>query len=211
MRTDFIFDVETIGQNVHACPIIDIAYTAFTWDRFTSDPYSFEELVGSIQTSKLSVEDQIRNYDCSYKKDDLKFWQQQSKEAFDKIKPSKNDLTIPQMSAKLFSYLNDYKVDYWWTRSNTFDPIILWRIMDKIGEKDLLNEHLKWWRVRDIRTFIDAKFDFTLKKNGFVPVADIDYWNKTFVAHDSTHDVAADVLRLQTIIRAENDLEQIDR
>ena len=66
------------------------------------------------------------------------------------------------------------------------------------------------WKVRDVRTFIDAKFDFSTR-SGFVPLADEKYWNEAFVAHDSTHDVAADVLRLQAIYRAENDLEQTRR
>jgi hypothetical protein len=69
---------------------------------------------------------------------------------------------------------------------------------------------LKFWKVRDVRTHIDAKFNYTTR-SGFVPVADEDYWNKAFIAHDSTHDVAADILRLQAIHRAENDLEQTDR
>jgi hypothetical protein len=61
-----------------------------------------------------------------------------------------------------------------------------------------------------VRTHIDAKFNYTTR-SGFIPVADEKYWESAFVAHDSTHDVAADVLRLQAIHRAENDLEQIER
>jgi hypothetical protein len=82
--------------------------------------------------------------------------------------------------------------------------------MIDVGKQELMNEYLKWWRIRDIRTYIDAKFDFSTR-SGFVPVADSGYWKQAFIAHDSTHDVAADILRLQTIHRAENDLEQLDR
>jgi hypothetical protein len=48
------------------------------------------------------------------------------------------------------------------------------------------------------------------KKNGFVPVSNIKKWEYNFNAHDSKHDIAADILRLQTIVRAEADLEQIE-
>ena len=82
--------------------------------------------------------------------------------------------------------------------------------MESQGQSKLMNEYLKFWKVRDVRTFIDAKFDFSTR-SGFVPLADEKYWNEAFVAHDSTHDVAADVLRLQAIYRAENDLEQTRR
>ena len=127
------------------------------------------------------------------------------------MKPSENDLTIEEFSVNIFKYLREVgKVEYWWSRGNTFDPVLLERVMNKLDQHLLMNEYLRWWRVRDIRTWIDAKFDFSTK-NGFVPIADVEYWENTFIGHDSTHDVAADVLRLQAIHRAENELEQVER
>src|SRR6056300_68071 len=207
MNQDFILDFETIGQNVMKCPIIDVAYVAFDWDRFTSDPYSFEELTAQVQTDKLSVADQVAR-GCSYTKDDLAWWGKQSKEAKKKILPKPDDLTIEEFSANIFSYLRSVgKINYWWSRGNSFDPVLLERVMNQLDQHLLMNEYLKWWRIRDIRTYIDAKFDFSTR-SGFVPVADEAYWKEAFVGHDSTHDVAADILRLQAICRAENDLEQ---
>ena len=62
--------------------------------------------------------------------------------------------------------------------------------------------------VRDMRTYIDAKFNFDTA-NGFCPIADQQKWDRAFKKHDSSWDVLADVLRLQAIARAENDMEQI--
>ena len=67
-----------------------------------------------------------------------------------------------------------------------------------------------FWRVRDTRTFIDAKFNFSTK-NGFVPVADTEYWEAAFEEHNSIHDISADIMRLQAIHRAENGLEQVEK
>ena len=210
MRKDFILDIETIGQNVRVCPVIDIAYTTFDWGRFDADPYSFEELVSIIHVDKLDVSDQCAR-GASFTKEDLKWWSQQSKEAQSNIKPREGDLTIEEFSANIFKYLREAgKVEYWWSRGNTFDPVILERIMVDLSQHHLMNEYLKWWRIRDVRTWIDAKFDFKTK-NGFVPVADVEYWNSAFVGHDSKHDVAADILRLQAIYRAERDLDQVER
>ena len=75
---------------------------------------------------------------------------------------------------------------------------------------DSFNQYLKFYKARDVRSHIDAKFNYTTR-NGFVPVADEEYWKTAFIAHDSSHDVAADVMRLQTIHRAEHDLEQTIR
>lgn len=209
-RQDFIIDFETIGQNQLKAPILDAAYVAFSWDRFTTDPYSFEELTSLAKTDKLSVAAQMTS-GCSYTKDDLAWWQGQSKEAKSKIKPKPDDLTIEEFSANIFEYLREVgKIDYWWSRGNSFDPVLLERVMNQLDKHLLMNEYLKWWRIRDTRTYIDAKFDFQ-QKNGFVPVSDVEYWSKAFVGHDSTHDIAADVLRLQAIVRAENDLEQVER
>ena len=211
MRKDLVIDFESIGQNVLKLPVVDVAYATFIWERFIEEPYSFEELTQQVQTHKFSVKDQVDRFGCSFTKSDVAWWDKQSKEARSKLKPSENDLTYEEFSAKMFEYLrNEQKIDYWWSRGNTFDPVILERIMNTMGNHLLMGEYLRWWRVRDIRTYIDAKFNFTTK-NGFVPVADTDYWEKAFVAHDSTHDVAADILRLQAIHRAENDLEQVER
>lgn len=208
-RKDFIFDMETIGANVHVCPVVDMAYCAFEWNRFEYDPYSFQELTELVQTVKLDIADQVKNYNCSYTERDVWWWEKLPKEAKQKLKRTENDLTVADFCDTILHYLRqEGSVDYWWSRGNTFDPVILWRLMWAEGHGDLLDEYLKFYKVRDIRTHIDAKFNYTTK-NGFVPVADVEAWEKAFVAHDSTHDVAADVLRLQAIYRAENDLEQV--
>jgi len=211
-RVDFVFDLETIGANVHACPIVDIAYATFEWDRFIKNPYSFEELVNEIVlTNKLDISDQMANFNCSFKKSDVEWWQNLPKEARKKITPSDLDLTVKDFCDTIISYLKSKeKISYWWSRGNTFDPVIIWRFMNACGYEKTFDNLLKFYSVRDIRTHIDAKFNYTTK-NGFVPVANEEYWKEAFVAHDSTHDVAADILRLQAIHRAENDLEQVER
>ena len=210
-RIDFIFDLETIGANVHACPIVDMAYATFEYERFTDDPYTFEHLVKSVvKTLKPSISEQMTNYNCSYKRSDVEWWKSLPDHAKNKIKPLPTDLTMNQFYDSINQYLNDQKkIDYWWSRGNTFDPVILWRLMDE-KQKALFDNKLKFYKVRDIRTHIDAKFNYDTVSN-FIPVSDTDYWYSTFVAHDSTHDVAADILRLQAIYRAENDLPQMER
>lgn len=211
MRKDLVIDFETIGQNTMKCPAVDAAWVTFYWDRFLNEPYSFEELVQQVRTIKFSVKDQLNNYDCSFSKDDLKWWDKQSVEARKKLSPSREDLTYQEFSSIFFEYLREEgKIEYWWSRGNTFDPVLLERIMASIDQSLLMNEYLKWWRVRDIRTWIDAKFNFTTR-SGFTPVANETYWNETFISHDSSHDVAADVMRLQAICRAENDMEMVDK
>ena len=210
MSTHFIIDFETIGQNSREVPAIDCSYTTFDWSRFTENPYSFKELVLGMQQAKFNIKDQVQNHGCKYNDRDLQWWLDQPPALRVNLKPSENDLTPVQFMEKLIDYLrSSNKVERWWSRSNSFDPVILERLAQYANKTSLMNDYLKYWAVRDTSTFIDAKFDFH-KINGFVPVSNTAKWEYNFKAHDSKHDVAADILRLQAITRAENDLEQIE-
>lgn len=210
----FIIDFETIGQNSREVPAIDCSYTTFEWERFIDQPYSFKELVLDMQSAKFDIKDQMLNFGCKYTERDLQWWMDQPTELRKYLKPDPSqDLKAVQFMEKLVDYLRQTgPIQNWWSRSNTFDPVILERIAQNAGKSSLLGDYLKWWAVRDTRTYIDAKFDFKVPggKNAFIPVADIAKWEYNFNAHDSKHDVAADVLRLQAIVRAEADLEQIE-
>jgi hypothetical protein len=211
MRTDFILDFETMGQDALRCPAVDCAIMAFQWDRFVEEPYTFEELTQSAKRLKLDVAEQVKNYGAVIEKKTVQFWEQQDPKVRKHIKPLPSDLTQEQFCDTFIGYLaNQPKIEYWWSRANVFDPLILWRIMTDCNRHHSLNEYLMFWRVRDTRTFIDAKFNFSTK-NGFVPVADTEYWETAFEEHNSVHDIAADIMRLQAIARAENDLPQTER
>ena len=180
MNQHFIYDFETLGQDVFEIPMLDCSYVAFDWDRFTSD-----NPVSPARKDKLEMAHQVREFGAKYTQRDLDWWLSQSDDAKKVLKPSAADVRVEVFIGNFIDYLKSVgKINYWWSRSNTFD--------------------------RDTRTFIDAKLNFP-KQNGFVPLADEEYWNKTFVKHDSRFDIAADILRLQTITRLENDMEQPKR
>lgn len=210
-KLHFILDFETMGQDVFQIPILDCSYMVFDWDRFTTDkPYSLVELVENAKRDKVNVKEQCEVYGAKFTKRDLEWWMSQGNEAKKVLNPSKDDVSVGIFIDRFISYIENKTIGYWWTRANTFDPLILQRWATIVGKFDIITQHLSPWLVRDTRTFIDAKFNFP-KVNGFVPVSDEQYWNKTFIKHDSRFDIAADILRLQAICRAENDLEMINR
>lgn len=200
-------DFETMSQRVHDCALIDVSVFVADSEKMLSDrPYTTRS-IQEVRKFKLSVKDQVSKYGWVVSKDTVKFWESLPETARKNIKPLASDLTIEEFVDMFTSYLIDQgKIDYWWSRSNAFDPILLWRIFESQNKYYHVNEHLPHWKVRDIRTFIDAKLDFP-KKNGFIPIDDEDYWDEVFIEHDSSWDVLADVLRMQKIIRIENDLE----
>jgi hypothetical protein len=207
MRNDLIIDFETFGKNAKNCAVIDCSVFVFSWDKFISgEPYTTKDILRA-KRFKLSVKDQVSNHNWVVEQDTVNFWQSQSQEVRSKISPKSDDLTVAEFVNEFHQFLIDSPpISHWWSRSNTFDPIILWRLFESQSKTLVLDEYLKYWRVRDIRTYIDAKLNFP-KVNGFTPIQDEEFWNKVFKQHDSSWDVLADVLRFQTITRAENDLE----
>lgn len=197
----FILDYETLGQDVFKVPVVNCSYFIFDWDRFTSDnPYTFNELIKSIRFDKMNVEDQVkRGY--SFQKRDLDWWLEQGAEARKQIKPSENDISVGKFVNNLYDYVKGTRIQRWWSRSNTFDPILLHRNFADFLSREKLDEILPYWLVRDVRTYIDTQFQFKNKVNGFIPIDDEELWNKHFIQHNSVHDVAADILRMQRIER----------
>lgn len=208
MKHCFI-DCETLGQPADNCAVLDFSFMVVDTEKFLSNkPYSTAD-ISIVKKFKLSVKDQVDNYNSVVYKDTVDWWQSLPSGTRKNIVPKKDDLTIKEFITQLVSYLNDFgKIDYWWSRSNTFDPVILDRIFVSEGKSEMFRQYFPHWKVRDIRTYIDAKLDFP-KKNGFIPIDDEEHWNNVFVEHDSSWDVLADVLRMQKIVRIENDLQEI--
>lgn len=208
-RVDFILDFETLGANAIICPAIDCSYAFIEWDRFTQNPYSLEELMIKVITKKkFDLKDQMK-YGTKFTESDLNFWVDNNK--IDYINPSKKDVNVVEFIDLLLTDLEKCgKIDYWWSRSNCFDPIILDRLFNYTNKSIEMRKYLKYYKVRDTRSYIDAKLYFP-KDNLFIPIEDEEYWNKAMNVHNSKFDVAADILRIQAIERAESNLPMVKR
>lgn len=201
----FIFDMETMGQDTQKCVLLDCSYVVFDWDVFYADGYTFRELEGLVKRAKFDVQHQVKDHGYVIEKSTLEWWKSQSASVRDKIQPSSEDVTLARFLEDLGDYLEDTAgtLKYWWSRSNAFDPVILWRLTDNLINSGKAAKHLSHWKIRDTRTFIDAKTNFCLDHNGFIPVEDEEEWNRVFQKHNSSHDIIADILRLQTLVRIE--------
>ena len=210
MRNDLIIDFETMGQDVNKCAVIDISAMVFNWDKMVSnDPYTLAD-ISKCRKFKLNIKEQVQKYGWEIESNTLAFWNEQPKEVKRNIAPKSSDLTVEDFVKQFTDFLIEAPtIKYWWSRSNTFDPMILSRLFQSQNKLQHMEQHLKYWSVRDTRTYIDAKFNFELKKNGFAPCENDEKWDSVFKAHDSSWDILADVMRLQSIVRAENDMGQI--
>lgn len=209
-KLHLIFDFETLGSDPKTNTAVDVSFFIMDWDRFTTKPYSFNELTKSIKRAKLDVKTQVKEFGTTYSKSDIEFWTKRSSDIQKLLKPLPIDLKPDAFAELILNELEGQKISYWWSRSSTFDPVVLWRLFEFAGLKDELDKILPFWKFRDIRTFIDAKFNFSIENN-FIPITDRPWWIENYKEHVSIHDVAGDVLRLQSIERGENDLEQVER
>lgn len=206
------FDFETMGDDVlEPCAAVDMSIILGDTDKMLSDnPYTCKDVV-LAKKFKLSISDQVNNHGFVVQDSAIKFWQKVSPEARKHIKPSSEDLTVDQFINNLLAHLNTMgKFDYWFSRGNTFDPIILQRLFKVVGKTHIFKEYFRFNRVQDMRSHINAKMDFPITTN-LTPIKDEVFWKKVFVEHDSAWDVLADLLRVQAIMRAENDMEQVER
>lgn len=189
-----VFDFETLSQEQTNGVVVSMAMLNFSESRFTSDTlaYTFDELVDSATMIKFDVQDQVKSYSRKINKDTLKWWMNQGALAKEQLTPSPDDKSISELYS--FFVLNKgVNVKKVYSRGNTFDPIFLEYIMRQTGNP----MPYKWWEVRDTRSVIDGLSWGADIKNSFTPPG-----CENFIAHDPKHDIAMDVMRMQTLVQA---------
>lgn len=210
MKNKILFlDFSMLGYHPEWCIMLDCSSAVVDTEKMLSnDPYTVKSAFATIKRFKLSIADQ-KELGYTVCPDGLAFWQTQPKAMIDRtIKPSDKDLTVEQFTSNFIDYLIPHgNIDTWWSWNSMDDASILWRMFCDVEKENTIREYLPRWKSRDMATFIDSKFDFGLKKLDIVPISDVEYWNSIFVKNDSTIDVMANVLRMQAVLRSENDME----
>lgn len=212
-KKHLMFDFETMGKNALTNIVLDCSYLMFDWGRFESDtPYSCEELLDMAQKSKVDVAEQ-KKYGWTCTQADIAWWAEQSIEVKrSTLLPTKDDLSLEDFYEEIADFVRtNGPMERWWSRGNTFDPIVMQRVATQVGKYEEFDKLFMYWGVRDTRTFIDSKIEGHDIKNNFVPIEDESYWSTFFKHHDSRYDITAEVMRLQTLVRAESGFPMVDR
>lgn len=190
-----IYDFETLSQKPSNGVVVSLAMINYSMQRFISMPYEYDELLEKAQFIKFNVADQVKSYNRKIEKATLKWWDDQTEEAKAQLKPSPNDRSIADLYNFIVQNTHIHNLKRVYTRRNTFDPIFMSSIMEATGNP----EPYDWWLVRDTISFIDG---LTIGsddiRDNFIP----DSLKDKFVAHDPRHDVAMDIMRMQTLIQA---------
>lgn len=208
-RFNVFYDIETFSNDPHKGVVIDINAFIFDMEKMISDnPYTCKDLA-NVARFKISTDDQMENYSYVVDQGVIDFWKQQDSNIKKRIGKSDNDLTLEQAINQFVAFLrSEPKLSYVWCNSKSTQSVILNRLFADVGKKksDIIN----YYDEVDMMTYINAKFNFDVNVD-ICPIEDEEFWNKIYNKNNGAFDVIANVLRIQAIYRAENDLENINR
>lgn len=188
-----IFDFETLSNRPEDGVALSMAMLNYSETRFTHMPYTYDELLNNCKFIKFDVESQVTTFGRKIKQDTLEWWGKQSKEAQKQLKPSTDDVSITELY-DFFALHKATNLKKVFSRRNTFDPVFITSLMEATGNP----MPYAWWDVRDTISFIEGVSFGSGLKNNFIPEG----LDEHFVAHDPRHDIAMDVMRMQTVVQA---------
>lgn len=202
-------DFSMLGYHPEDCVILDCSVAVVKKEKMLSDaPYTTMDAFKEVKRFKLEIPSQKALGFIAHESG-VDFWKTQSKDMIARVlKPSDKDLTVQDFTTAFIEHLIPKgRIDTWWSWNSMDDAAILWRLFRSVNKEATIREYLPRHKARDVASFIDAKFDLENKKLDFVPIDDVEYWNRVYIKTDSAMEVMANIMRIQTILRAENDLE----
>jgi len=190
MSDHVIYDYETLGTNYESLPVVSLATLAFNPDRFLEAPYTFEALVASATEYKFNVTDQVNRYGRKVEAECLEWWGTLPAHVREsQLTPLSTDLSIDCLGDIMAELCGPKTVI--WSRGS-LDTSVTDIYLRQIGAKATY----KFWNVKDTRSYIDGMASGANIRNSFIPEGLED----RFEAHNPSHDVAMDVMRMQTLI-----------
>ena len=171
-----IYDYETLSSVPATAPILTMAIYRFEFDRFTSNPYTLDEIVSGSKMHKFDVKEQVQQYGRIIQEDTVKWWSEQDKEVRDaQLAPKDDDLSIRELPGIFKAIYN---------------------ILTALGVNP--NFH-PFYLVRDTRSMIDGMSYGSGLRDSFTPP---DLEGVKLNKHDPRVDIALDILRMQSLARA---------
>jgi hypothetical protein len=204
---NIVYDLDSLSHSPVDGVVLDISAFIFDTSKMLSDaPYTCKDLQ-HVNRFKLSVKQQVTD-GLKVDKRVAEFWANLGDATSKRFAPKDEDLTITQFVNKFSVYVNsEPKIINSYVNNKSIQPLFLQRMFKSIDRN--LNELLPTNHTMDMQSYIFAKTDSY--EYDFCPIEDEEFWKKVYDKNNSSWDVIANVLRIQAILRAENNLEGINR
>lgn len=191
-------DFETLGNPPDGI-VLELSCIAFSFDEHTK----FENLVDTGIKIRFDIDSQKKRGRIA-SKGAIDFWKKQDPELIKQMFKSDEPKSTIEEGIKIFNdYCSKHKIDPWkstaWCRGQSFDfPMLVSLLSATYGIVDTFDvEPVKFWNQRDTRTFIAGITGDINKKN--IPILKSEV--PGFIAHDSIHDCAKDIIMIKKGIR----------
>jgi hypothetical protein len=198
MYKAILFDWETLG-NKPTSVVLDLAAVVFNLD---GDDVFEDLIVDPDRTfrAKFDVTEQLSIWKRTTDKSTIAWWKQQGEDAQKVLKPdSRLDVSLEEGMTKFKDFANRHKITnsketLGYVRGQSFDFPILANVVQSIWpDFDYTMFPVAFWNQRDTRTAL--AHDLCTPMNTKCPLPEGIF--KEFVAHNSIHDCARDVISLQ--------------
>lgn len=193
---DFVFlDIETMGTQVNTI-VLSMAMLAGKWEHANDFDYLLENGSHWVLKAKEQSEKLGRTFDQST----VDWWKKQGEEAREAIFNEPNKISVFDLPniVRGWNLMNNIgSKTMVWIRAPHFDEPIVKNLFQQLGEAPPINH----WKVRDVRTAIDVKFNQT---RGYIP-GFVDKVKEEYpvVKHNCFHDCIIDAMQLYYVFNGE--------
>lgn len=191
MSADFLmFDYETLSSNPLSAPVISLGAIMGNWEDVSED--KIKELEKNAFYCNIKAKRQVEQYGLKISEDTVRWWSEQGEFAKNMLN-AKDKIEVEEHCKQFTDWFvaggGDQKTMVF-VRAPQFDYTIMANVFEKCG----FPLPYSTWKVRDVRSIIDAVW---LTNTGYIPgfKARLDLLN--LVEHFAVHDCIKDLLQLK--------------
>lgn len=185
-----VFDYETLSNNPLGAPVISLGAIIGNWEDVSYENIKALEKDAFYCTIKAKRQADV--YGLIPNKETIRWWSEQNEFAQNMLK-SDSKIEVEEHCKQFIDWciskgLTQKTMTY--IRAPQFDYTIMANVFAKCGFPIPFNE----WKVRDVRSIIDATFG---TENGYVPNFRETLEDHGLIEHFAVHDVIKDLLQLK--------------
>jgi hypothetical protein len=200
---ELMIDFNTLDGDSIRPVIIEVATLRFDRDRFTSDnPYDIPSLLRDVKSFGVKPNAQVANGRI-INAQTLEYWQSTDVGVLTR---SKSGISVEEVCEHLNAQAE--KATRVWLKNAAYHGTILRTLFEDAAIKP--RRELTWQNLSESTSFLAAGFGIGRPQQDIIPVQMEERWGTDVRLYKASHDVMAEVMKMQMIARFEYDMEQVN-